>query len=464
MILEAYKRKFKADRLKVGGIIILGLMVSSIHRFARELGSNHVVKAHVEKRRTEMLDQSAANEHDSEQLEAQNHSGLHLHPAISAPFNQHEIHPTLNYEQEPHSAGQHHQQHSRRKPLRNGMRKLKKVRSRQPKIQLLKEEKDRFDAMRAIQHSTHRFKRYSALTMSVIACKYLTIPCLFNTSSPFAIVGLLWCVGAIGFWKAEQKSQGLSYFQALYFCYVSLLTIGYGDLSPKSNAGKPFFVVWSLIAVPTMTILISDMGDTVIASFKRGTFKFADWTVLPKAGVWKIFVQAHPWLRYWLQQHQEREAEKEAQGRIVEGFHAGPAEEEPQAPGPTIEEVALLDNLDEHALARKLAFAIRRVAANIGKVPPKRYSYEQWAECTRLIRFTKINEDLEREEDDLGLVDWDWIGEDSPMLADVSESEWILDRLCESLNRYMVKQHFSVREKDSSSTRLERTDDSKKTI
>jgi len=37
-------------------------------------------------------------------------------------------------------------------------------------------------------------------------------------------------------------------------------------------------------------------------------------------------------------------------------------------------------------------------------------------------------------------VEWDWIGEDSPMLADVGESEWVLDRLCESLNRYTRKQ------------------------
>lgn len=51
----------------------------------------------------------------------------------------------------------------------------------------------------------------------------------------------------------------MTYFQALYLCYVSLLTIGYGDLAPQSNAGRPFFVVWSLVAVPTMTILVADM-------------------------------------------------------------------------------------------------------------------------------------------------------------------------------------------------------------
>ena len=191
-----------------------------------------------------------------------------------------------------------------------------------------------------------------------------------------------------------------------------------------------------------MTILISDMGDTVIASFKRGTFKLADWTVLPKAGVWRDFVEAHPVLLHWILKRQEKQEEKKTGKRVAEGFRAGPAEEDPEAPGPTLEDVALLDKLDDRALARKLALAIRKTAHDLkNHDPPKRYSYEEWAEYTRLIRFTSIDkEDLEEEEMEVGLVEWDWIGEDSPMLAEKSESEWVLERLCESLNRFMMKQ------------------------
>lgn len=57
-----------------------------------------------------------------------------------------------------------------------GMKMLRRVGTNKPKVLLMREEKDRFDAMRKIQQDTHKFKRYSALTMSVIACKsYLTI-------------------------------------------------------------------------------------------------------------------------------------------------------------------------------------------------------------------------------------------------------------------------------------------------
>lgn len=119
----------------------------------------------------------------------------------------------------------------------------------------------------------------------------------------------------------------------------------------------------------------------------------------------------------------------------------GPEDED--AP-PTMEQVAELDNLDDASLARKLAIAIRHTADDLKSSNLRRYSYEEWAEYTRLIRFSRMSkEELEEEEELEGIVEWDWIGEDSPMLADQSESEWVLDRLCESLNRYMRKQGMS---------------------
>ena len=313
------------------------------------------------------------------------------------------------------------------------MRPLKQVRKRKPRLLLLEEEKDRFQQMRRIQHGTNQYKQYSALTMSVIA---------------FAI---LWCGGAVGFWQAEKNTQGLSYFEALYFCYVSLLTIGYGDLSPTSNAGKPFFIVWSLVAVPTMTILISDMGDTVIAKFKEGTFTLADWTVLPKEGLYRAFLDRHPWLLRWMQNQTQKE---EREKRLAEGFPVGDRPEiDRRSSGmsrlsskavrihPTLEDLANEPSPTANTLARYLALAIRAVADDLSCTPPKTYRYEEWVEYTRLIRFSKMKvEEVEEEEQEEGLIEWDWLGKDSPMMSESSEAAWLLDRLCESLERYMRKQ------------------------
>lgn len=406
----------------IGGIIILGLVVSSIRRFALELSRNKVIKNHVERRRVRTIGKSLT---DSTQFREWEHQTRKMflngrRPSISAPVDveNHKISFNNNEgKKDFHSPNQSHV--PKQGSLQNRFKMLRRIGSKDPKLVILREEKDRFDAMRNIQQSTAKFKRWYALTLSVIA------------------FGLVWCVGAVVFWRAEQREQGLSYFEALYFCYVSLLTIGYGDLSPKSNAGKPFFVVWSLLAVPTMTILISDMGETVVASFKQGTFTLADWTVLPKAGVWRSFLEKHPWLLMWLQNKAAKRAEEK---RIAKGFQTGISKETP--PTSTLEELANgPDNLDEHDLARKLALAIRKTAIDLKANRPRRYSFEEWVEYTRLIRFSSRSaEEVDVEEDEEGVIEWDWIGEDSPMLADQSESEWLLDRLCESLDRYMKKQ------------------------
>ena len=86
----------------------------------------------------------------------------------------------------------------------------KRYRRRQ-KLLLLKEEKDRFDAMREIQDETQRFKQYYSLGLAFLA------------------FSVLWFVGAVIFFIAEARLQGISYFQALYFCFASLLTIGYAS-------------------------------------------------------------------------------------------------------------------------------------------------------------------------------------------------------------------------------------------
>lgn len=119
-----------------------------------------------------------------------------------------------------------------------------------------------FHAMRYVQN------------MAAVERKWLS---LFISLSAWFI---LWFIGALVFSRAEQE-QPWSYFYGLYFAYTSLLTIGYGDLVPFSNFTKPFFVFWSLLAVPTLTILTSDMSDTVIKSVKEITLYLGELTLLP---------------------------------------------------------------------------------------------------------------------------------------------------------------------------------------
>lgn len=81
---------------------------------------------------------------------------------------------------------------------------------------------------------------------------------LYSLVSTIFVFTSFWLLGAVVFKYAE----GWSYFNCIYFCFLCLLTIGYGsDYSPKTGAGRAFFVIWALGAVPLMGAILSTVGD-----------------------------------------------------------------------------------------------------------------------------------------------------------------------------------------------------------
>lgn len=120
-----------------------------------------------------------------------------------------------------------------------------------------------FELMRKIQAKSERRRRWMAMGIST------------------TVWLMLWLVGAAIFQQCEVTYQGWTYFDGFYFAFVSLTTIGYGDVTPISPAGKSFFVFWSLMALPTMTVLISNAGDTVVKMIREWTDWLGTVTVLP---------------------------------------------------------------------------------------------------------------------------------------------------------------------------------------
>ena len=175
-------------------------MVSSIRGFAQELGSTHVVKSHVQKQRTHTLRRTVTSELEYETLKA--HASNKLHHKKPSPLPNHFdiTNDTNNIDMEKAispAPREPHQKDPKAGPVTASLRMLKRIRSRQPKLLLMRQEKDRFDAMRKIQYNTHRFKRYSALTMSVIACKSW-VQTLLSTKQ-----------GNIGIRRSSHRSEGL---------------------------------------------------------------------------------------------------------------------------------------------------------------------------------------------------------------------------------------------------------------
>lgn len=85
---------------------------------------------------------------------------------------------------------------------------------------------------------------------------------LYSTGLWFFFALFLWIGGAAIFYITE-TAQTWTYFTAVYFTFISLLAIGYGDNILQSMPGKAFFVLWSLVVVPTLTMLITTGVEAV---------------------------------------------------------------------------------------------------------------------------------------------------------------------------------------------------------
>ncbi len=76
-----------------------------------------------------------------------------------------------------------------------------------------------------------------------------------------AIVSMI-VVGAIGFHAIE----GLSWIDSLYISTETVTTVGYGDIPPRTQAGKLFAIVFMLLGVGTVLYALTVLAQAVLQS------------------------------------------------------------------------------------------------------------------------------------------------------------------------------------------------------
>jgi len=256
----------------------------------------------------------------------------------------------------------------------------------------------------------------------------------------------------------SEKPQGYSYFIWLYFAFTSLLTIGYGDYNVSSNAGKAFFVFWSLLAVPTLTILISNMGDTIIKGFKDFTIWVGSFTVLPdekglmsavKVGMKRV--KSGKMLKERDLDHKGASGASEQRGldRLAEHI-----EEEELGEAEEAGEHGDYLQRDIHFYHFILAKEIRQMMKDLSASPPRQYTYDEWSYYLKLIGQDEGDDSSHRKPEDqlqhnkgdapdIGTADdgdtvtWSWLGIRSPLMGNTNEPDWLLQRLTATLEAEM---------------------------
>ena len=281
---------------------------------------------------------------------------------------------------------------------------------------------------------------------------------------------VLWFIGALVFQHTEYK-QGWSYFVALYFSYTSLLTIGYGDYEPYSNSGKAFFVFWSLLAVPTLTILISDMGVTIVKGIADLTNSVGALTILPSdtgfAAAWsETFANMASFfntksgktnleMEKSFKKPKQKDKDQRRDFASMLKFRLG--DEDMAHCSSFSENQAQNRAQQDHSFYRWLLVKeISKALLDTQETTPKEYSYDEWKYFLRLLGHDEHKPELHRrpnprpkrtpdEEPQLGrpidkygvIRPWSWIGIRSPLMSPKDEASWLLQQLLAKLQRQM---------------------------
>ena len=71
---------------------------------------------------------------------------------------------------------------------------------------------------------------------------------------------LLLVGGAFFYWEVE----GWSMLDALYFCIMTMSTVGYGDLVPTSPLSKIFTIVFTILSIGIFAAVVSKVVQLIL--------------------------------------------------------------------------------------------------------------------------------------------------------------------------------------------------------
>ena len=82
-----------------------------------------------------------------------------------------------------------------------------------------------------------------------------------ETRALLILSGLVLAIGVLFYIRVE----GWSLIDSIYFCVVTLGTVGYGDITPTTDVGKIFTIIYILVGLSIIGGFFATLGQLVTA-------------------------------------------------------------------------------------------------------------------------------------------------------------------------------------------------------
>jgi len=84
-----------------------------------------------------------------------------------------------------------------------------------------------------------------------------------------AVLGIAGTVVGVGtvFYRLVED---LRWIDSIYFCVITLATVGYGDISPTTNAGKVFTMAYVVVGIGVFVALVTTTAHHLIDAKHQG--------------------------------------------------------------------------------------------------------------------------------------------------------------------------------------------------